>query len=85
MATMYRRNGLWYAKWTEGGRERRRSLRMHSRQRVKAELVEIEQALEADRSVDHRRDVPVDEFTTAFLSHVRAEKRPYCVNSLSHG
>jgi len=85
MASMYRRkNGIWYAKWTEHGRDRRRSLRTRSVQRARAKLVDIEEALEAGRPVGYRADIAVDEFTALYLSHIRAEKRPYTVKGLSH-
>jgi len=85
MASMYRRNGVWYAKWSERGRIKRESLKTKSAQRARVKLVEIERALEAGLPVGYRKDCPVDEFTKILLpQHVNATKRPHTAKTLLH-
>lgn len=84
MASMYRRNGIWYAKWTERGKDCRKSLKTKSVQRARAKLHEIEETLEAGKPVGHRQDIAIDEFTPAFLDHIALTKRPYTVKTLDH-
>ena len=84
MASMYKRNGVWYVKYFENGKRVRRSLKTRSIARARAKVVEIEASLEAGRPVDHKRDSAVGEFTKAFLEHIQGEKRPHTVRSLSH-
>lgn len=85
MASMYRRNGVWYAKWSERGRIKRESLKTKSAQRARVKLVEIERALEAGLPVGYRKDCPVEEFTKILLpQHVNATKRPHTAKTLLH-
>lgn len=85
MASMYQRNGVWYAKWSERGRIKRQSLKTKSAQRARAKLVGIEQALESGKPVGYRKDCPVDEFTKTLLpQHVAATKRPHTAKTLLH-
>lgn len=49
MGSLFKREGVWYAKFTEKGKIRRISLETKFKQRARAKLVEIEEALEAGR------------------------------------
>jgi len=84
MASMFRRNGVWYAKWFEGGKERRKSLKTRSIQRARARVVEIETAVTDGRSIDHTADCDVLTFTKEFLSFIETTKRPHTAKGLAH-
>jgi len=84
MASLYERDGKWYARWTEGGRRKRRSLNTTSVARARVKLREIEEALDAGRPVGYRRDIEVEQFTGQFLEYMRAHKRAHTVKTIEH-
>jgi integrase len=84
MASMYKRDGVWYCKYFEKGKRRRVSLRTKSVARARAKVVEIEAALESGQSAGHRRDSDVDTFTKEYLKEIEATKRPHTVKTLAH-
>jgi integrase len=85
MASLYKRDGIWYAKWYENGKRCRKSLGTKSVQRARAKVRdEIEKPLEEGRPVGTLKDISVSDFTPAFLAHVTATKRPHTVKTLAH-
>lgn len=84
MASIYKRGGIWYVKWHENGRRRRKSLKTPSKQRALVRQAEIEANLAEGRPMAHKKDMPVDEFTTEYLAHIKRDKRPHTVKTLAH-